>query len=231
MILWSALILGLLGSTHCVVMCGPIVLALPLTSREKKEVILQSFLYHLGRVITYAVMGFFFGLMGWGIALAGYQKMFSIMLGVAFILSAVFTISRKYEILNFPFLEKYFRSLNHKLASLFSIKSRFSVFGIGLLNGLLPCGLVYIALVGAIATGNFFLGALYMLAFGFGTMPLMLGLMIFGKYSRSFFARLRTFIPYALLLFGVFMIYRGMHLEIPVELNFWESSNFQIMCH
>ena len=86
--IWTAFTIGLLGSLHCVGMCGPIALALPLTSSERQQIIYQSLLYHSGRVITYAMMGFFMGLLGWGIAWSGYQKVLSIVLGSIMILLA-----------------------------------------------------------------------------------------------------------------------------------------------
>ncbi|MFK8105457.1 MAG: sulfite exporter TauE/SafE family protein [Saprospiraceae bacterium] len=229
--LWSALLLGIFGSAHCVAMCGPIVLALPLSAREKRELIFQSFLYHLGRVITYGLLGFCFGLLGWGIALAGYQKFFSVVLGILLILGASLQILGRQQWLSFPRWQHFWQGINQKLVRLFSRTGRFAVFGLGLLGGLLPCGLVYIALVGAIGTGEANLGGLYMLSFGFGTMPALLGLMIFGSYAKSAFRQLRSLLPYACLLFGILMIYRGLQLHIPTELSFWESGNFPIWCH
>ena len=232
MILWSALLLGLGGSLHCAGMCGPIVLALPLSRKEKNAVILQSSLYHTGRILTYGLLGFFFGWFGWGIGLAGLQNTLSIALGISLLLVGLFSISLEKQVFRIPFLQKFFAYIKNKLSQALSINNRSSAFRIGLLNGFLPCGLVYIALAGSIATNNPFYGAFYMMAFGLGTIPLLLGIMVFGKkMSGNWHRRFYRLIPYGLSLFGVYLIYRGMILEIPVELSFWESGNFPIMCH
>lgn len=231
MAIWAGFILGLLGSLHCVGMCGPLAMALPLSSKEKLQVIFQSLIYNLGRISTYALMGLFMGLMGWGIALAGYQKLFSILLGAALIISAIFSFSLEQRLLRNAWFHRAINLLKSKLSQLLSINSRSSAFRIGLLNGLLPCGLVYIALAGAIAYGNTLSGAIHMAAFGFGTLPLMFGVMVFGNLYKSSFSGFRKWIPAGLVVFGLFLIYRGMMLDVPADLQFWESNNFPIMCH
>jgi sulfite exporter TauE/SafE len=227
----SAFTIGILGSLHCVGMCGPIVLALPLTSTEKNKVILQSLLYHFGRICTYTLMGMFMGLMGWGIALAGYQKLFSISLGVLIIISALFTFSLEQKLFNNRVIQRFFNWVKIKLGGLLSIRDTSSAFKIGLLNGILPCGLVYIALAGAVATGGIFNGGMYMMSFGLGTMPLLVAVMILGKMHKLKIMRLRRWIPLALVLFGLLLIYRGVMLDVPLDLRLWESNNFPIMCH
>ncbi|HHS95430.1 MAG TPA: sulfite exporter TauE/SafE family protein [Phaeodactylibacter sp.] len=231
MMLWSAILLGLGGSLHCVAMCGPIAMALPLTAREKGIVILQSLLYNFGRISTYTLMGFFFGFMGWGVALSGYQNALSIILGVLLLLTALFSLSIERKLFTQSFFSKLLQYVKDKLANLLSIRNHSSAYRIGLLNGLLPCGLVYVALAGSLATANHWGGALYMFVFGLGTIPLMLAVMLFGKWSKPFFRNFQKWIPYALFLFGVYLIYRGMMLEIPKELNFWEANNFPMLCH
>lgn len=231
MAIYAGFILGLLGSLHCVGMCGPLAMALPLTASEKRTVIFQSLLYNLGRIMTYSLMGLAMGLLGWGIALAGYQKIFSIALGIGLIISAIFSFSLESRLLRNSWLQKRFAAIKSKLTQLLSIRGNFSAIRIGLLNGLLPCGLVYVALAGAIATGKVFTGALYMAAFGLGTLPLMLGVMTFGHlFKRSFF-KIRKWIPVGLAIFGALLIYRGIMLDIPMNLQFWEANNFPVMCH
>ncbi|MEM1322531.1 MAG: sulfite exporter TauE/SafE family protein [Bacteroidota bacterium] len=231
MFLWTAFLLGLGGSLHCVSMCGPVVMALPLTARERKSVVLQALLYHLGRVSTYALMGLFFGLMGWGIALSGYQNLFSILLGVALLGSAIFSISLEQQLLKQPYYRSFIQKVKTRLSRALSIDSSSSAFGIGALNGLLPCGLVYVALAGSISTSSAWAGAAYMALFGLGTLPLLFALMLASYRPQRWLARFRQAIPYGLAIFGIFLIYRGFLLDIPVELRFWESTNFQPMCH
>lgn len=228
---WAAFILGLFGSLHCVGMCGPIAMALPLTTRERSQVIFHSLLYHSGRITTYAMMGLFMGLMGWGIGLAGYQKAFSIGLGAILIVTAIFSISIEQKMMQNALFQRLFQYVKTRLGKLLSIRNKSSAYKIGLLNGILPCGLVYIALAGSITGGNAASGALYMAAFGLGTLPMMLGVMIFGNLNKKIFYRFRKWIPVGLVLFGALLIYRGMVLDIPFDLKFWEDNNFPTMCH
>ncbi len=230
MIFWSALLLGLGGSIHCVAMCGPIAMALPLTAKEKGVVVFQSLLYNLGRVSTYGLMGFFFGLMGWGLSLMGYQNILSIGLGILLLFTALFTFSIKGRIFQQGFLKKYFQKITKRLSELLSIRNKSSAYRIGLLNGFLPCGLVYVALAGSFTTANHWLGALYMIVFGLGTLPLMLSVMVFGKWLRPFFVSFQRLLPYGLVVFGVYLIWRGMMLEIPEGLGFMQTGSWRGGC-
>jgi sulfite exporter TauE/SafE len=229
--LWTGFTLGLLGSLHCVGMCGPIAMALPLTATERSQIVFQSLLYNFGRIITYALLGFFMGLMGWGLMIAGYQKAFSMILGGFLIASAIFSFSVEHHLLKNKFIQNAFNSIKAKLSKMLSIKSNSSAIKIGLLNGILPCGLVYIALAGAVSSSTVLSGSIYMIAFGLGTLPMMLGVMSFGKMYKISFLKIRKWIPVGLFLFGVFFIYRGMMLDIPLNLKFWEANNFPILCH
>ena len=231
MFVWSAFIIGLLGSLHCVGMCGPIVMALPLRAEEKSQVVFQSLLYHFGRISTYAFMGLVMGVIGWGVALSGYQKAFSIGLGVILILSALFSISLERRLMQEGMINRGFHWVKNKLSSALSIRGSKSAIKIGLLNGLLPCGLVYIALAGAVASGTALSGAIYMAAFGLGTLPLMVGVMVFGNLYKKALFRFRKWIPVGLVLFGAFLVYRGIVVDMPVDLSLWESEGFKSDCH
>ncbi|MBT8189384.1 MAG: sulfite exporter TauE/SafE family protein [Bacteroidia bacterium] len=231
MALWLAFTLGLFGSLHCVGMCGPIAMILPLTAKERSQVIFQSTLYHFGRITTYALMGAFMGLMGWGIFLAGYQKAFSIAFGILFVIMALFSFSFERQMMGYTFIQSFFNKVKNKLSSLLSIRNNSSAFKIGLLNGILPCGLVYVALAGSVTGGDVLFGAAYMAAFGLGTLPMMISVMAFKNLHKNFFFRVRKWIPVGLFLFGVLMIYRGIMLDVPLDLKFWEANNFPTMCH
>lgn len=227
----AAFIIGLLGSLHCVGMCGPIVMALPLTVNEKSKVIFQSFVYHVGRITTYALMGLIMGLLGWGVLLTGYQHIFSILLGSLLVLMALFSISIEQQLFSIPVYQQSFNWVKSKLSKALSIKGSASAFKIGLLNGILPCGLVYVALAGAIASGHILSGALYMACFGLGTLPMMLGVMVFGHLNKSRFFRFRKLIPVGLVLFGAFLIYRGAVVGVPVDPGVILDSGFKMKCH
>ena len=78
--LWTALVLGLAGSFHCIGMCGPIAFVIPVDRSSKSRMIFQIFLYNLGRIITYSLIGVLFGLIGKGLYLAGFQQRLSILI-------------------------------------------------------------------------------------------------------------------------------------------------------
>lgn len=215
-ILFSALVLGLMGSFHCAGMCGPIAIALPLHGNSIPQKIFGGTLYNLGRTLTYGVMGAIFGLLGQGVEMIGFQQKISIVMGAIMILSVIFPslFRNQYN------MEKSWFSLVGKLkksiGKLFSVRSFSSLFFIGLLNGLLPCGLVYMAIAGAIGTGEVVLGSLYMIMFGLGTIPMMLSIALAGNIlSVAIRRKINRLIPVLVVVVGIFFILRGLSLGIP----------------
>ena len=232
MIYWTAFTLGLLGSTHCVGMCGPIALALPLSKKQKWAIFKNASIYNLGRIITYSFLGLLFGLLGQGIAIAGFQQFFSIFAGILLLISALAFANLESWLVRFPFIAHFFLWLKNKMGQLLKKGTPTSNFSIGLLNGLLPCGLVYVAIAGAIVTGGALEGALFMSLFGFGTMPLMLGLIFLGQSIRpSFKTFLRKASPVLMILFSILLIMRGINVSFPSELSFLELLKAPLMCH
>lgn len=214
-ILLSALVLGLMGSFHCVGMCGPIVLALPLQGNNIKQKIFGGILYNTGRTITYAAMGAVFGLLGQGLRLVGFQQVVSVIMGTVMVVSVIFPalFRNQYYLQKSSF--KLIGKLKKTLAEMFSVRSFQSLFFIGVLNGLLPCGLVYIAIAGAIATGNVVMGIWYMVLFGLGTIPMLLALGVAGNLvSSRIRQRINRLIPIMVVIVGLFFILRGLNLNI-----------------
>ncbi len=214
-ILVTALVLGLMGSFHCAGMCGPIAIALPLFGKSAAQKVFGSLLYNTGRIVTYGLMGAVFGLMGKGLELLGFQRVISIAMGAVMILAVIFPSiisSKKIGSGVIPLVEK----LKSSLGKLFTVKSFGSLFLIGLLNGLLPCGLVYMAVAGSIGTGSATLGALYMLLFGLGTMPMLLAINLSGGFvSASLRQKVNKLIPTLVVVVGILFILRGLSLGIP----------------
>jgi len=215
-ILISAFVLGIMGSFHCAGMCGPIAIALPLHGNSVGGKIFGGSLYNLGRTITYGIMGALFGLLGQGVAMIGFQQKISVIMGSLMIISILFPALFK----NQYSLNKSWFSLVGKLKStigrMFSIRSYPSLFFIGMLNGLLPCGLVYMAIAGAIGTGNVGMGTLYMILFGLGTIPMLLGISLAGNLlSLTVRNRINKLIPVMVVVVGIFFILRGLSLGIP----------------
>lgn len=214
--LWTALVLGLAGSFHCIGMCGPIAFVLPVDRSSKSKLIFQTFLYHFGRLLSYSIIGILFGFIGKGLYLSGFQQRLSILMGIVMIAMVLIPISvfNKYNFSK-P-LYKVIGRVKQKLGLYLSKKSNKSIFYIGFFNGFLPCGLVYMALMGSISTGNILQGGLYMFLFGLGTIPLMTGAIFVGNFvNLSFRNKIQKAIPVFVIVIGLLFILRGLGLGIP----------------
>ncbi len=198
---------------HCVGMCGPIAFALPKTGNGLQGIAIGRLLYNFGRITTYAFLGLTFGLFGQGLKFAGFQQSVSVFAGVFMLVAALMAIINKKPIGS----EYLFKFLGHKfIKQLFNGKSQKSLFGIGLVNGFLPCGFVYFALIGASVTQHAWHGALYMALFGAGTLPLMYIISMAGHFvATSVRNKFNRIIPYLAMLLGVLFIIRGLNLGIP----------------
>jgi sulfite exporter TauE/SafE len=215
-LLLSAFILGLVGNFHCLGMCGPIALAIPLKDNSTSTRLLSILIYNAGRIFTYTLLGALIGFIGKGVFLMGFQQKLSIILGAAIIIYAVFIIvKRKSSLLNNLLATKFYR-LKNAMGSFLRKKTYDANLLLGLLNGLLPCGMIYIALAGALASESVFSSAAFMLFFGLGTLPVMMILPWVATYiSSNVRIRLNKVIPYTLLVFGLLLILRGSNLGIP----------------
>jgi sulfite exporter TauE/SafE len=208
---WSAFVFGLLGSFHCVGMCGPIVLAVPGKS------LLSKLSYNLGRAITYTIMGAIIGFVGEGFSLVGWQQGLSVAVGVAMLLIVIFTKYKHFDLPMSGAFEKMWILSKNKLAPLFKSQSPTAPFFIGLINGLLPCGLVYAALFAAVSMGGVIESGLYMALFGLGTAPLLIVVSVFGNVlSPAIRTRFNKTVPYFLGLVAILLILRGLNLGIPL---------------
>ena len=210
--LWTALILGFAGSLHCVGMCGPIALALPSHGRSD---VWNKVIYNLGRITTYALLGTIMGTIGEGIQFAGFQQGLSIGLGIMLIVLLLFT-SNSFNLISIPFLSKAFFKLKQKLSILLKDSSPSSLYNIGVLNGLLPCGMVYLALSGAMATGDIVHGIGYMILFGLGTFPAMMAISLVKKVIKpGLFPGFQKILFGMAFIFACLLIVRGLGLGIP----------------
>ncbi|SDW72370.1 hypothetical protein SAMN05444411_10249 [Lutibacter oricola] len=214
--LWTALVLGLAGSFHCIGMCGPIAFVLPVDRSSKSKLFFQIFLYHFGRLISYSLIGILFGFIGKGLYLAGFQQRLSILMGIIMILIVLVPLSI-FNKFNFSKpLYKFIGTVKQKLGLYLNKKSNKALFSIGFFNGFLPCGLVYMALIGAISTGNLVDGALYMAIFGLGTVPLMTAAVLLGNFvNLSVRKKIQKVIPVFVVIIGLLFILRGLGLGIP----------------
>ena len=214
--LWTAFILGLFGSLHCVGMCGPIALALPLDRSSTWTKTSGALLYNIGRISTYAILGLILGGIGQAFQVIGWQRWASIGAGALLLIYVLLVYVMKRTSLNFPRWNMAIARLKGLMGRQFKKHSSASLFSIGALNGLLPCGMVYFALIGAIGTGTSGLGAGYMALFGLGTAPALFLINLFGaEMSGRLRLNVNRAIPYVLAVFGVLFILRGMSLGIP----------------
>ena len=214
--LFSAFILGLLGSFHCVGMCGPIAFMLPVDRSNSVKKVSQITFYHIGRLVAYGLIGLVFGLIGKSLFIFGFQQQLSIIIGVLMILAVVIPQKyfSKYNVTK-P-IYKVISKVKSALGTALKKKTMDTFLTIGFLNGFLPCGLVYMALFGAIAGGNAINGSLYMLIFGLGTIPLMTTAIYFSHFLKGKARqRIQNAIPVFVVIIGALFILRGLGLGIP----------------
>jgi len=218
-----ALLLGFMGSFHCIGMCGPIALTLPVQHLSGGKKIAGILLYNAGRITAYMCMGIIFGWLGKQFFLGGLQQWLSISLGILLLL----TVFLKTRLQLFPQF-----SVVKKILGKLLLKQRFStLFSIGFFNGFLPCGLVYLGIAGALATGGILHGMLFMGAFGAGTLPAMMAVTWFSQLiSIPFRQKIRQMVPVMISIMAVLLILRGLNLGIPYISPVIEAQHIQ-SCH
>jgi len=233
--IYAAFLVGLVGSLHCIGMCGPIAIALPVPDSSNLSFFTGRILYNLGRVVTYAFLGAVLGLVGSKIALAGAQQIVSIVLGVVIIIAVLLPQKYKNYFAQHPVIQKLSHPLKSNIGVLFSKGTFSAMFLIGILNGFLPCGLVYVALAGAIASGNAISGAAVMILFGLGTVPAMFAASVFGKFINiGIRTKIRKAVPVLAIILGVIFILRGMNLGIPMlspKVSTQTEASSEMECH
>jgi sulfite exporter TauE/SafE len=222
MFLLSGLLLGFVGSLHCIGMCGPIILAIssvdnnPDSSGSVTKLIIQRVFYHLGRALTYGVMGALFGVLGSHIKLSGMQQGASILIGSLIVIWILLPSIIKSKFSNFSLIKKYNEQVKNVLSLVLRSGKSKPFLVIGLINGFLPCGLVYAGLAGAVTTGDALDGFIYMFLFGLGTIPALFAFSFvpaLRKYLPKFNSR--KIIPALSFVLGITFILRGLNLGIP----------------
>jgi sulfite exporter TauE/SafE len=210
--IWTAFLLGFLGSFHCLGMCGPIALAV--SAKDNSRFLRNKIIYNLGRTVTYSILGAVIGLIGFSLALAGIQQWVSIGMGALILVMAFFYKSSE-RLITQSGLYGGVNKLKSKLGYFLKKGGTPAFFASGLLNGLLPCGMVYIALIASLALQSPLNGAMYMFFFGLGTTPMLVMVMISGKIlSLSIRTKLTNALPYFAMFIGILFIVRGLGLGI-----------------
>lgn len=212
----TALGLGFASGFHCIGMCGPIALSMGLTKNEAIRFQLQNFTYNFGRVVTYSILGAFLGLIGQGFQVAGIQKYLTIAVGVLLICMALFSFGGNDFVSKISFLNKPLLKVKMALGTLLQRSDYKSRFTTGLLNGLLPCGMVYMALTASLAAGGVWQGATFMFLFGLGTFPFMFAVVFAGGImTQAFRLKVLKLVPILMLVMGSLFIIRALELGIP----------------
>jgi uncharacterized protein len=211
----GGLLFGAFSSLHCIGMCGPLALALPVKHLPVWQQRIAALMYNGGRIVTYALFGLLFGIAGRGLSMAGFQQWLSIISGAVIL---VFIIN--YYLLRKSWQPKWTMQLHATVQQLMIRTLRSDRKGayvlLGMINGLLPCGMVYVALAAALNFREVQQSVLFMSAFGAGTIPLMLLLSIAGSsFSFSLRGRIKRAVPYLMTVMAVLLIMRGMNLGIP----------------
>jgi len=214
--LWSAFIFGILGSFHCVGMCGPIAFMLPVDRSNSTKKVFQIFTYHFGRILAYSLIGLFFGLVGKSLYIFGLQQQLSIFIGILMVV-VVLIPTKTFNRYNFSKpIYKIISKVKSALGQALKKKTTDTFLTIGFLNGFLPCGLVYMAVFASLAMQEAVQGSLYMALFGLGTIPLMTTAIYLGKFlNASIKQRIQKAIPVLVVIIGLLFIVRGLGLGIP----------------
>lgn len=209
--LYIPFIIGLIGSLHCISMCGPLMIIIGFKGKNKKG-ILNALTYHFARILTYSLLGGLVGAFMYGMDVFGFTQIISLIFGAIFLTIGLLMLIQK-QLFSFQsniVVKKYSSLLSNSNGS-----KKFIVAGV--LNGLLPCGMVYVGLSTATLSGNFIEGANYMLFFGLGTLPSMFSVSIFGDYLKKKISIIKSkqLISAGYILIGVLLIIRGMGIGIP----------------
>jgi len=211
-----AFVMGAVGSLHCIGMCGPIAIALPMGKRSAGNRVLGGAIYNFGRITTYSMLGLLLGTVGNFLITPKVQSTVSILFGAAILLYLLLPSHWKKKASISTPAQGFFLKLRHHLGRLLSNSSNTSLYTIGLLNGLLPCGMIYLALTTSFLTGSAINGSLFMAAFGLGTFPAMLAVVFFGSYmNQKLRLNLRKVVPVFLACMAALLVLRGLNLGIP----------------
>jgi len=229
-----AFVMGLVGSLHCLGMCGPIAMALPMGNRSTAGRLYGGLLYNLGRILTYTWLGLVLGLAGGFLITPKLQSAICIFFGAAILVYLLLPSTIKKTVAGKTPAKGFFLALRKQLGKLLSAQTNSSFFGVGMLNGLLPCGMIYLALTSSFLTGSVVKGSLFMAAFGAGTFPAMLAAVFFGSFfNQQVRLNLRKAVPFFLACMAVLLVLRGLNLGIPyVSPSLPQNAaRVEVLCH
>lgn len=214
-LLIAGLVLGITSNFHCLGMCGPIAMAIPVNRKSTWTILSGILQYNAGRILTYALLGAVVGSIGITVETLGFLQWISIIAGVLMIifawrkwLSSIFSGHLPtFGIQGF---------ISKSLGKVLAMQTPFKLPFLGMINGLLPCGMVYIGLMNALLAGNPVSSAYTMIAFGVGTLPAMIAVgFAANRISGNVRQKVNKVVPFLLTFVGVLIVLRGMNLDIP----------------
>lgn len=231
LLLWTGFLFGFFGSLHCLGMCAPLLWAMP-NQKSKRSVWWRNKLaYNFGRASTYAFLGLLVGLIGESVAFAGFQQYLSVATGVLMLLFLIFSNGRIPQSFHFKPIAQLMLKVKSSLSRLIQGNTFRSNLVMGFYNGLLPCGLVYMALLASLSMSSLGGSALYMVVFGLGTFPMMIMAAYFGNSLKQWNQRVFThWVPRFIFLVALLLITRGLNLGIPYLSPKLSTANDIVMC-
>lgn len=211
--IYTALIMGFAGSLHCMGMCSPLAMTV---TRVSSNVMTNRLLYNTGRIFTYGIVGAIIASIGFAFPISKYQNLLSLIMGLALITIGLASVSR----LSIPFITTVLLKLSVMLKNAFAQflkqKNFVSIFLLGTFNGFLPCGLTFLALTYCVILSAPMEGFVFMILFGVGTLPAMLGFTSFFQWivKRFHFSpqRLTTSL---FVISGILLIARIFLIHVP----------------
>jgi uncharacterized protein len=229
---YTSFFIGFLGSLHCLGMCGPLLLMLPSDRHNQVKFVGGRLLYNIGRILTYSLLGLGIGLIGEQVSFFISQKAISLILGFLILTVLLMPNLWQRKLGTFSVVARLTNFVKSSLARLFKQHTFGIQFAFGMLNGLLPCGMVYAALSGAFLTHSLVGGMIFMALFGLGTMPMMLGIGLGSGWIRQHFgAYLNKVVPYTYTLIAVWLIIRGFNVPIPDIFHYGTDTSAIPVCH
>ena len=216
LLITSAVLMGFGSGFHCIGMCGPIALSMGLTKNQKTNFYLQNIIYQFGRILTYSFLGMVLGIIGQSFEIVGFQRYLTIGVGILLIIMAVSSFGGKDFATKIPFVSKILLKIKMQLGKILQRSDYKSRFATGILNGFLPCGMVYMALTASLAAGGIWQSSLFMFLFGIGTFPFMFVIVFLGNFiTAASRLKILKIIPVMMVILGGLFIIRGMELGIP----------------
>lgn len=212
--LYFAFFMGLFGSIHCAVMCGPLLLAIQGSQELTWKIALNKLFYQVGRILTYGIFGIVLGLVGKIASIQGWQMGLSLFTGIILLIIGLVQL---FKIKNEGFIKLQMRFVQPiaKIMGRWLYRPGGSFFA-GVLNGILPCGMLYMAAAAAMNTSSSLTSFYFMIMFGLGTLPLLLVFSFLGNFIRTYFKmNFSKWLPFLYILMGVWFLLRGANLDIP----------------